>query len=72
MVAAWLHSLFSVARIVVTHGQMKDLEKRLYAFADGRADILVCSALLETGIEIPKVKAVVGSLFSALVIGDSR
>lgn len=61
-IASWLQSLFPERRILIAHGQMKDLEKRVYAFAEGRADILVCTTIIETGIDMPRVNTIVSVL----------
>lgn len=43
------------ARVVMAHGQMEsdDLEEALLAFINGRFDVLVCTNIIETGLDIP-------------------
>jgi len=56
-----LHELVPEARIVVGHGQMK--ENRLVAvmddFISGRADVLVCTTIVESGLDIPNVNTLI-------------
>lgn len=43
------------ARVIVGHGQMapRELEKVMLAFIRGQADVLVCTTIIESGIDIP-------------------
>jgi len=45
------------ARIAVAHGQMDDkaLERVLVDFVEHRYDVLICTAIVESGIDMPKV-----------------
>lgn len=43
----------------MAHAQLKDLEKRITFFAEGGADILVCTTIIETGIDMPEVNTIV-------------
>ena len=56
-----LRRLTPEARIVVAHGQMDDalLEKVMLAFARREADVLVCSTIIENGLDIPNVNTIV-------------
>ncbi|MEG1593713.1 MAG: TRCF domain-containing protein, partial [Oscillibacter sp.] len=49
------------ARIVVGHGKMgeKELSAVMQAMVDGEADVLVCTTIIETGIDIPNVNTLV-------------
>jgi len=44
------------ARVVVAHGQMPEaeLERAMLAFVEGRADVLVATAIIENGLDIPR------------------
>jgi transcription-repair coupling factor (superfamily II helicase) len=46
---------------VVGHGQMAEgaLEKVMIAFADGAADVLVCTTIIESGLDIPNANTIV-------------
>ena len=53
--AAWLQEQLPDARVVVAHGQMDeaDLEKQMIKFWDREADVLVCSVIIESGLDVP-------------------
>ncbi|MBL7223642.1 MAG: transcription-repair coupling factor, partial [Candidatus Brocadiae bacterium] len=55
-VARGLAKLVPEARIVVGHGQMNEhlLEERMTEFVEGRADILVSTTIIESGLDIPR------------------
>ncbi len=59
--AEHLHELIPQARVVVAHGQMaeKDLEKVMADFYHKRYNILVCTTIIETGIDIPSANTIV-------------
>jgi len=49
------------ARIVTGHGKMseQELSSVMQAMVDGEADVLVCTTIIETGIDIPNVNTLV-------------
>ncbi len=49
------------ARIVIAHGQMErdELEDKVSAFIDHEYDILICTTIIETGIDIPNVNTLI-------------
>lgn len=49
------------ARIVVGHGQMPEgqLETVMLAFAAGQADVLVCTTIIESGLDIPNANTII-------------
>ena len=53
--AATLTELVPEARIRIAHGQMaeKDLEQVMLDFWERRADVLVCTTIVENGLDIP-------------------
>lgn len=59
--AEHIQSLFPDARIVVAHGQMKEkhLEKVMQEFYHHRHQILVCTTIIETGIDIPNANTII-------------
>jgi transcription-repair coupling factor (superfamily II helicase) len=59
--AAWLQEQLPDARIVVAHGQMDeaDLEKQMMKFWDREADVLVCSVIIESGLDVPNANTLV-------------
>lgn len=58
---AELERLIPEARIVVAHGQMgkDDLENRMIDFIDHKYDIMLCTTIIETGIDIPNVNTLI-------------
>jgi transcription-repair coupling factor (superfamily II helicase) len=48
------------ARIMVAHGQMQEgeLESTMLGFSSGEADILVCTTIIESGLDIPRVNTI--------------
>ena len=59
--AAWLHEKLPEARIVVGHGQMDedDLERRMVKFWDREADVLVCTTIIESGLDVPNANTLI-------------
>ncbi len=53
--ADWLRRAVPEAEIVVAHGQMSErhLEKAMHAFLSGDADVLLATAIIENGLDIP-------------------
>ena len=53
--AEWLRRVVPEARVVVAHGQMAErhLEKAMRLFLDGEADVLLATAIIENGLDIP-------------------
>ncbi|HWD65955.1 MAG TPA: transcription-repair coupling factor [Solirubrobacteraceae bacterium] len=56
-----LRGLCPEMRFEVAHGQMdeKDLETRMLAFLRGDADVLVCTSIIESGIDIPQANTLI-------------
>jgi transcription-repair coupling factor (superfamily II helicase) len=50
-----LESIVPEARIAIAHGQMREqqLEQVMLDFSHGRTNVLVCSTIIETGLDIP-------------------
>ena len=48
------------ARVVVGHGQMneKELESVMFKFVRGEADVLVCTTIVENGLDIPRANTI--------------
>lgn len=59
--ARLIQSAVPEARIVIAHGQMKEdqLERRMLSFITGEYDILVCTTIIETGLDIPNVNTLI-------------
>jgi transcription-repair coupling factor (superfamily II helicase) len=56
-----LRGLCPGLRFEVAHGQMEEseLEKRMLAFLRGEADVLVCTSIIESGIDIPQANTLI-------------
>ena len=56
-----LAQLVPEADLVVGHGQMPedDLEQVMVEFANGQHDVLVCSTIIENGLDIPNVNTII-------------
>jgi transcription-repair coupling factor (superfamily II helicase) len=58
---AWeISKLIPDARIGVAHGQMskKELESAMLDFVTGKTDVLVCSTIIESGLDIPNANTI--------------
>ncbi|MBI5878675.1 MAG: transcription-repair coupling factor [Chloroflexi bacterium] len=60
-VAARIRRLAGDARVVVGHGQMREreLERVMLEFGEGRYDVLVCTTIIESGIDLPNVNTII-------------
>ncbi|MQQ99880.1 transcription-repair coupling factor [Glaciimonas soli] len=58
---AMLEELLPEARIAVAHGQMheRDLEKVMRDFVAQRFNILLCTTIIETGIDVPTANTII-------------
>jgi transcription-repair coupling factor (superfamily II helicase) len=58
---AMLEKLLPEARIVVAHGQMheRELERVMRDFHAQRANVLLCTTIIETGIDVPSANTIV-------------
>lgn len=56
-----IQSLVPGARIIFAHGQLTkdELEDRMQAFIDHEYDILICTTIIETGIDIPNANTLI-------------
>jgi transcription-repair coupling factor (superfamily II helicase) len=56
-----LRKLVPEAKIVVGHGQMaeRELEQVMLEFAAGKADVLVCTSIIESGLDIPNANTLI-------------
>jgi len=60
-IASLLQRLVPTARIGVSHGQMheKELERVMLKFMEGGYDVLVATALIENGLDIPRANTMI-------------
>jgi transcription-repair coupling factor (superfamily II helicase) len=56
-----LRALCPAMKFEVAHGQMdeRELEQRMLAFLRGDADVLVCTSIIESGIDIPQANTLI-------------
>jgi len=60
-VAGKLRSLVPEAKIAIAHGQMPEaeLEAVMTDFTQGKSDILVCTTIIESGLDMPNVNTLI-------------
>jgi len=56
-----LQTLVPSARIAIAHGRMREqqLDKIMLSFLDGKIDILLCTSIIASGIDIPNVNTII-------------
>ena len=71
-VAAHIQELVPEARIAIAHGQMDEgtLEQRVIDFWEGGYDVLVCTTIIESGIDMPTVNTLVVDRADRLGLGQ--
>jgi transcription-repair coupling factor (superfamily II helicase) len=59
--AATVQKLVPIARIGVAHGQMdgKELEAMMVSFVDKEIDVLICTTIIESGLDIPAANTII-------------
>jgi transcription-repair coupling factor (superfamily II helicase) len=59
--AAWLQEQLPEARVVVAHGQLDEevLERQMMRFWNREADVLVCTVIIESGLDVPNANTLV-------------
>jgi len=64
-VAQHIRRLVPQARVAVAHGQMdeRQLERAMMDFYEGRTQVLVCTTIIESGLDIPNA--------NTLIVGDA-
>jgi transcription-repair coupling factor (superfamily II helicase) len=71
-VAAELRALVPEARVAIAHGQMDEgsLERVMLDFWEGEYDVLVCTTIIESGIDMPTVNTLVVDRADLLGLGQ--
>ncbi len=71
-IAATVRELVPEARVLVAHGQMDEgsLEQVVYDFSEGKGDVLVCTTIIESGIDMPTVNTLVVDRADLLGLGQ--
>ncbi len=59
--SAQLREMLPGARLAIAHGQLpeSELETTMLTFSTGEADILLCTTIVESGLDIPRVNTIV-------------
>jgi len=59
-IAGKLREMVPGARLAIAHGQMQEgeLESTMLTFSNGEADILLCTTIIESGLDIPRVNTI--------------
>ena len=59
--AAEIREMIPTARVMVGHGQMveSELEDVMMDFANGEGDVLVCTTIIESGLDMPNVNTLI-------------
>ncbi len=60
-IASRVRKLVPDASVLVAHGQMPEdqLEAAMLAFAEGQCDVLVCTTIIESGLDIPNANTLI-------------
>jgi transcription-repair coupling factor (superfamily II helicase) len=60
-IAQRLRKLVPEAHVVVAHGQMaeRELEQAMLEYAAGNVDVLVCTSIIESGLDIPNANTLI-------------
>src|SRR6202042_903618 len=71
-VAKRVRELAPEARVAVAHGQMDEgsLEEVVYQFGEKEYDVLVCTTIIESGIDMPSVNTLVVDRADQLGLGQ--
>jgi transcription-repair coupling factor (superfamily II helicase) len=67
-VAKQLERAVPEAKILIAHGQMREreLEDRMLRFMHGEADLLLCTTIIESGLDIPRANTILINRADAL------
>ncbi|MBE9181437.1 transcription-repair coupling factor [Oculatella sp. LEGE 06141] len=59
-IATRIREMIPGVRLAIAHGQMQEgeLESTMLTFSNGEADILVCTTIIESGLDIPRVNTI--------------
>ncbi len=59
--AQWLRELVPEARVAIAHGQMHEdlLASVMRAFVEGEVDVLACTTIIESGLDIPNANTII-------------
>jgi transcription-repair coupling factor (superfamily II helicase) len=71
-ISAYIKKLIPSARIAVAHGQMKEreLESIMLDFLDRKIDVLICTAIIGSGLDIPTANTIIVNRADAFGLSD--
>jgi len=71
-IARNISSIVPEAKILTIHGQMDErlMEQRMREFVDGKADILVSTTIIESGLDIPNVNTILINCADSFGLAD--
>ncbi len=60
-ISAEIREMIPSIKIAIAHGQMpeSELEATMLTFSNGEADLLVCTTIIESGLDIPRVNTII-------------
>ena len=60
-IAGIIREMLPNIRIMIAHGQLEDseLETTMLDFSNGEADLLLCTTIVESGLDIPRVNTII-------------
>jgi transcription-repair coupling factor (superfamily II helicase) len=72
MIARKVREIVPEARIGIAHGQMDEhqLERTMSEFTEGALDVLLCTTIIESGLDIPNVNTIVINQADRLGLGQ--
>jgi transcription-repair coupling factor (superfamily II helicase) len=70
--AGYIQKLVPEARIAIAHGQMpeRDLESVMVEFVTGKINVLVCTSIIESGLDIPRANTIIIERADAFGLAD--
>ncbi|ELS33321.1 MULTISPECIES: transcription-repair coupling factor [Pseudanabaena] len=60
-VSARVHEMLPSVRMAIAHGQMpeSELESTMLNFSSGESDMMICTTIIESGLDIPRVNTII-------------
>ena len=60
-VSARVHEMLPSIRMAIAHGQMpeSELESTMLSFSSGESDMMICTTIIESGLDIPRVNTII-------------
>jgi transcription-repair coupling factor (superfamily II helicase) len=67
-----LRRLVPLARVAVAHGRMpeRELEKIMLSFLNGEVDVLLCTAIIGSGLDIPSANTIIINMAQRMGLAD--